>query len=170
MRRAAIALVALSASLTACAEDEEVTAPTGTYEVQSHTRTEMTCDGAGEQVEEIEFFALELDEFFGTSLLGWHDCTSATSCEEDASITQSFTHEGGEWRLRSTLATGLEDCQGTIEEGVVIETEEGVEIELRSFTGTIALESGEECDTDIVDAHEDDLSCTTLEVIRGRSL
>ena len=170
MRRTVLALVTLSVSLTACAEDEEVPAPTGTYEVQSHTRTEMTCDGAGEAVEETEFFALELDNFFGASILGWHDCTSATSCEEAASLTRSFIREGGEWTLRSTFAAGFDTCEGTIEEGTVIETDEGVEIEIRSFTGSITLESGEECDTDVVDAHADELSCTTLEIIRGRAV
>lgn len=170
MRRPLLALVALPFILTACAEEEEIPAPTGTYEVASHTRTEMTCDGAGEAVEETEFFSLELDSFFGTSLLGWHDCTSATSCEEAASLTRSFIREGGEWSLRSTFASGFEGCEGMIEEGTVVETDEGVEIEIRSYTGTIVLESGEECDTDLVDAHEDELSCTTLEVIRGRSI
>ena len=170
MRRTVLVLVALSVSLTACEEDEGTPAPTGTYEVQSHTRTAMTCEGPGEAVEETEFFALELDEFFGASLLGWHDCTSATACEESASLTRSFIEQGGEWTLRSTFASGFEGCEGTIEEGTVVETEDGVEIEIRSFTGAIELASGEECDTDLVDAHADALECTTLEVIHGRSI
>jgi hypothetical protein len=131
----------------------------------------MTCEGVGEAVEgDTGFFSLELEDFLGASLLGWHDCTSATACEEEASLVRSFVEQGGEWVLRSTFSSGLDACEGTIEEGTAVETDEGVEIEIRTYSGTIQLDSGETCDTDVVDAHQDELDCTSVERIQGRAL
>ena len=172
MRRTALLFLAASFALPACqADDDEAAGPTGTYEVQSHTRTDMTCEGAGEAVQgETELFALELDNFFGATVLGWHDCTSATDCEEESDLFRSFVEEDGRWVLRSTFASGIESCSGSIEEGSTVQTDDGVRIEIRSYSGTIDLEAGEECDTDLVDAHFGELDCTTIEVIEARAV
>ncbi|MCR9163754.1 MAG: hypothetical protein ACE37F_16465 [Nannocystaceae bacterium] len=130
----------------------------------------MTCEGEGDAVEDVEFFALELDDVFGATFLGWHDCTSATSCDESSLLTRSFIYEGGQWSLRSTFAAGIDDCEGSIEEGTLVETDDGVEIEIRTFSGTIELDSGQECDPDLVDAHADALECSSVERIRGTSV
>ncbi len=169
MKRITLLTLCIGFAVAGCKEDE-LAAPTGTYEITSHTRTEMTCDGDGAEVMETEFFSLEIDDVFGFSILGWHDCASAESCEEASSLLRSFMERDGRWVLESTQAGGIDDCQGSISEGSLEETADGVHIEIRTLSGLIELEDGEECGTDLIDAHRDELECTSLELIDGRSV
>lgn len=170
MKRIALLSLCLSFAVTGCKEDE-LSAPTGTYEITSHTETVMTCDGDGADVMgDTMFFSLEIDDVFGFEVLGWHDCSSADTCEDTSSLLRSFMESDGEWVLESTQAGGIDDCQGSISEGSLEETADGVRIEIRTLSGLIELEDGEECGTDLVDAHRDELECTSLEIIDGQAV
>lgn len=147
MKRTTLLIACLGFGLIGCKEDE-VAAPTGTYEVLSHTRTEMTCDGDGADVMgETMFFSLELDDFLGATLLGWHDCSSADMCEEESSLLRSFIERGGEWVAESSSAGGFDECVVMATDGTVEETPDGVRIEFRTSSATFMLGDDEECST-----------------------
>lgn len=152
-----------------CEESDSGTPPyLGTYEVLSHTENTAGCDTEGDPVEgEATFFSLEDENFFGVSVLTWHDCESAESCSDVGALDRSFTKEGGEWVSQVIYAAGGVDCDVGITEGTIEETDSGVRIEFHTYSGVITVQSAEACETDLAEEHREELECTGIEVLEA---
>ncbi|MGH1340145.1 MAG: hypothetical protein ACRBN8_01240 [Nannocystales bacterium] len=154
-----------------CSEGDAETPYVGTYEVRSHTENVMGCEGAGEAVEgDVLFFSLEDESFFGVSLLTWHDCESASSCNEEGALDRSFTKEGSEWTSKVIFASGDVDCSLGLTEGTITETDAGIRLEFRSYEGVLTVASEEACETDVAEQRRDELDCTGIEVLEATLL
>ena len=154
-----------------CSEDESETPYVGTYEIASHTENAAGCDGEGDAVEgETPFFSLEDESFFGVSVLTWYDCDSPDSCSETGFLNRSFTKEGGDWTSQVISSSGGIDCSLAITEGTISETDSGIRLEFRSYSGVLTVASDEACETDVAEERRDELECTGIEVLEATLL
>jgi len=146
----------------------------GTYKVTSHTKNGMDCNGPGADVTDGDaFFSLTEESFLGTPILAYRACTDATTCDESIGLLESFIDEGNGWMRQvksSGSSGGSSDCSLGLVEGPLVKTETGLELEIKSYSGTITLAAGETCDTDLVDAHRAELMCSGTERITADKL
>lgn len=164
-------LLALIAVLPGCADEDEDASVAGTYEVVSHTLDDDGCDGPGQAVDGgTPYFELTEESFLGAQILGWHDCSAADSCDDTISLDKSFEDDGGEWIAKSVSAGGSAfSCSITLVEGTITDTEDGVSIEFRTYSGQLDLDaaSGEACETELADTRRSDLACERVEIFDG---
>lgn len=143
----------------------------GTYAIRTHTRNDTSCDGAGDAVTDgPAYFQLKADSILGKSILGWHDCTGPGACDDAISLTGSFVSIDGQWRMRSSSASGDTSCTLGLTDGTVAHTDTGVHIEIRQYSGTITVPTAADCQPDLAETHMSELSCDGIEVIDGDTI
>lgn len=144
----------------------------GTYQVTSHTRDETGCTGPGTEVMSGDkFFNLQKEFFLGVPILGYRACTDATTCSEDANLFESFNDENGSWvRVIGTTSGTDTTCSLAESKGTLVKTATGLTLETRTLSADIMLSAGEACDTDQIDKHRAELTCTAIELLAADKL
>lgn len=186
-RRAGAVMVTLG--LAACGGEEGGSDPLiGTFEISSHTLSEMGCETPMPLVEpescfgcvvEKPFFKVKRQTLLGTRFLSIVDCESATVCDDDGDDPDSIDlggailerKEGGAWIGNAYAASyGGASCSYQETEWRLEETDEGVQLTRTVLRATPESPSGmlegDAC-LDLTDAPppRDELECDALETI-----
>lgn len=181
----------LSAGLIGCGGDDDGPDPLiGTFEVSSHTLSEMGCDMPNPLLEPSScfgcavakpFFKVKRQSLFGSSFLSVVDCDSATVCDDADADPDSIDlggalldrKEGGAWVGTAYGASyGGASCSYSEIEWRLSETEDGVQLVRTTLRNTPESASGmlqgEAC-LDLTDnpPPRDELVCDALETITG---
>jgi len=191
---ASIRLAVLGAALclTACGGDDDSTPNPflGTFEVTSHTLSEMGCDMPNPLVEESScfgcvvespFFKIKRQTFFGESFLSVVECESATVCADDGDDEDTIDlggaildqKDGDDWVGHAYAASfGGASCSYTETEWRLTETEAGIELVRTVLRNTpespSGMLTGDAC-LDQVDTPpaRDELNCDSREIVSG---
>lgn len=111
-----------------------------------------------------EFFRLQDDNFFGASIVGWHDCTGpAQGCDDAINLFSSFANEEGEYRA-GFLSWGGNPCNVSSQRGVLTRVDDTtIRITTTSRSGEVP-ELGD-CgglDSEDVEPFVDSLPCESI--------
>ncbi|MBU1534828.1 hypothetical protein KKF84_05880 [Myxococcota bacterium] len=140
----------------------------GTYELISHQES-ATCETPEWTDVEITdpYFRLHAESFFGTPIIAWNECTGNTddTCDDSIDLMSTFTRIDGQWvqYMATSSFNGESICLVTLRRGILEETDTGVIWNVTTKTGTLTVETEEECDPDLAQSREDELECSDLE-------
>lgn len=151
--------------LAACGDDGLDTPLLGTWQVATHTRNDMGCTGEGAAETDPPFLRFIATDIFGTEVAELVDCTSATMCEESASLFGKLYSESisGGLRFQTYFAAG-DDTQctlGGLRSDATVDASGRLRIEERSYSSAPMAVT---CDTDTAEAMFATLPCGALEI------
>lgn len=166
LRHASFIAVATIASLAACGDDPSPLL--GVWQVTSHTMNPSACDVEGAAVADPPYIKFIESEFFGQTFVERVDCTSATTCDESASLFGETYSESIADGLRGSVYASSGDSTRCILSGSRWEArlvDGAVRIEKRHYVSGDLV--GVTCDPDTTEAMFDTLPCVELEVMTG---
>jgi hypothetical protein len=159
-------LVLITMSFSMGCDDDAETPFNGMYEMVTQ-QEKSTCDATEwTDITIIDpYFKLEHTSFFGTPIVAHYDCTGETSttCDDSIQLNDTFIMIDGKWQTymsSSYYDNGL--CHVTLSKGTLESTETGIQWTVERKVGDISVDSEEECNTDLADTHENELTCDSL--------
>ena len=181
MRALVLVCVVGAAGLSAgCAGDEGGGGDPfeGVYGTTLETENPDGCAAEGPEVAPYDpFFELKLDNFFGTTILGYRSCDSAEVCDDESDLFGSFSEKrDGNWTLVVKYSTYGGSC--TIGETIRTllgdpDPDTAILTRTESSAAHPALTESECMDGDLdelVEEYRDDMTCESLTVVRADRL
>jgi len=162
--------IALIATFGGCGGSPDLT---GTYEVTYHTINDQSCTVEGPAATEPPYFRFAEEEFLGQSFFQLSWCTSAdeASCTGFAGSFLFAEEIDDGWRAQySSSSGGFDSCLLGYGEGTAVVTDDGVRIELRSYSEDVPGLTGDACSTDEAGERGDSMPCESFEVLLGTLL
>ena len=136
----------------------------GLYEMRSQEERRYCEAGEWRAVtSEAPYYLLEKGELFGVTYLAWKLCSApdVASCEEDYDgFMGVFALRDGQWASQnSTTSYQAPDCHLWVSEGVLEETERGLEWTLVDRSVDLVVDSEDECMVEKILSGSEALSC-----------
>ncbi len=159
-------LTPLAFATAACGDDPSPLL--GVWQVTAHTANPAGCGAEGPAVTEPPFIKFIEGEFFGQEFVERVDCTSATMCDDSASLFGELYSESIDGGLRASVYASSGDstaCVLSASRADATITGGALRIEKRRYaSGTL---SGVTCEPDTAEAMFATLPCVELEVMTG---
>ena len=167
MRRWIPLFVFAALSFGAC-DDDSPGQYDGMYQMTVAQESD-TCDGTGWVDINLpySYFQLHHESFFGTPIIAFHDCTGETAdtCDDAIELVWTFMKEFCFWEQHMTSSSFQDPdiCNVSQRRGLIEETETGIAITVTHKSGAVTVTSEDECEPELADTHEDELTCTGQE-------
>lgn len=159
-----------AAILAGCDDDKATGSEYNGFYCITAFQERASCDDADpwqDRTPDAPCFSLNAENFFGTPILAWRNCTGNTpdTCDDSVSLTESFVRVDGTWMQSMDSASGQNggSCQLSSRRGLLAKTADGIEVTTTTRAGVVSLPAGSACDTDRVEEYEDSLDCTGMQ-------
>ncbi len=140
----------------------------GEYRVVSHMSGDCASQNTSQTggLEGEEYFKLQVENIFGTEILGHFTCSAPGQCDDSMNLSSSFISKAGEWVISNSSSFNSQPgmCNLSATRGTIATTDEGIEIVVTERRGVV---NEQDCDAafDNIDSHLDSLDCESVDVV-----